>query len=69
MITAQNIELIETLLTSTFGKEWFALTVSQQWAVADDFNRACCSEGISSSEYKARIYEGNLEAYAKCLLA
>jgi hypothetical protein len=66
-ITTDNVDAIDAALVLAWGGEWFILSNKLRWLVAQDFYNAHCEEGISSDEYKARIYEGNLESYAKTL--
>jgi len=62
-VTNQNVSFVEEALASTFGYEWHELAMLNKWKIADDFAQAHSEEGLSASEYKARIHEGNLYAY------
>ena len=50
-------------LEAVWGDEWHALTAESQASVAHDFIEA----NMTASEYKARIWEGNLASYVKCI--
>ena len=63
----QQAEYVEIALLNAFGDEWLSLSQSDKWLVAIDFNAAHEHEYLSATEYRDRIYVGNLEAYAKCL--
>ena len=69
MITTENVYYISTALESVFGDEFGNLAPKHMWAVADDFHKANQEEGINATEYKARIWTGNLFSYAKTLVA
>ena len=56
-------ELTYNVMQHHWGSEWIALTELQQQLIMDDWMEADCTAG----EYKARIWEGNLASYVKCL--
>jgi len=69
MNTLQGSELglVVAALHSAFGSEFFTLDLKQSYAVCVDFHNAHNSEGISATEYRDRIWSGNLKSYARTI--
>ena len=66
-LSDSELGLVVIALRSAFGKELFTLDLKQTYAVCLDFYKAHNEEGISATEYKDRIWAGNLESYARTI--
>jgi hypothetical protein len=61
--------LATNMLDRVWGEEFINLNSEQQKAVVDDFITGSENDStLTANEYQNRIYVGNLEAYARCLL-
>ena len=61
--------LATNMLDRVWGEEFINLNSEQQKAVVDDFITGSENDStLTANEYQDRIYVGNLEAYARCLL-
>ena len=61
--------LASNMLDRVWGEEFINLNSEQQKAVVDDFITGSENDStLTANEYRNRIYAGNLEAYARCLL-
>lgn len=62
-----TLSLVDNALGLAFGSEWINLERGRL-EVMRDFIETSNAEGISASEYRDRIWRGNLQSYADCLL-
>jgi hypothetical protein len=62
--------IADAMLERAFSAEYIKLDSAQHSAVLTDFVQACADDtGMSVSEYKRCIGDGNLASYANSLLA